>query len=162
MKELIKEMKAMVGYSTSFNKSQFVDVMRKAISALEALSAKDLQTEIDRLRFIVDEQKRLIDVLYDGVESTPSAVNFVGPEEMEAKIDSLMFEYCPDEMTPAQIAEFEKHQRPTEDLKTRCYQCDKPVSYLFPDSRCGDCTRLTPDQIRGDEPIEDEDEYEDT
>lgn len=27
----------------------------------------------------------------------------------EAKVDSLMFEYCPDEMTPEQIAEYENH-----------------------------------------------------
>ena len=24
----------------------------------------------------------------------------------------------------------------------RCYQCDAPVSYLFADSRCVDCTRV--------------------
>ena len=28
----------------------------------------------------------------------------------QARIDELMFEYCPDEMTSAQIAEWEKHQ----------------------------------------------------
>lgn len=35
------------------------------------------------------------------------------------------------------------------DLK-ECYQCDKPVLYLFGDSRCGECTRLTVDEVRGD------------
>lgn len=30
-----------------------------------------------------------------------------------------------------------------------CYQCDKIVTWLAPDSRCGDCTRLTPDEVRG-------------
>ena len=30
-----------------------------------------------------------------------------------------------------------------------CYQCGKP-SYLFDDSRCGDCTRLTPEEVRGE------------
>lgn len=29
----------------------------------------------------------------------------------QAKIDELMFEYCPDEMTTEQIAEYEKHVR---------------------------------------------------
>jgi hypothetical protein len=28
----------------------------------------------------------------------------------QARIDELMFEYCPDEMTPEQIAEYERHQ----------------------------------------------------
>jgi len=30
----------------------------------------------------------------------------------QAKIDELMLEYCPEEMTNGQIAEYEKHQRP--------------------------------------------------
>lgn len=30
-----------------------------------------------------------------------------------------------------------------------CYQCGKTVTWLAPDSRCGDCTRLTPDEVRG-------------
>lgn len=34
------------------------------------------------------------------------------------------------------------------DLLT-CYQCGKTVTWLAPDSRCGDCTRLTPDEVRG-------------
>ena len=29
----------------------------------------------------------------------------------QAKIDELMLEYCPDEMTQEQIAEYAKHQR---------------------------------------------------
>lgn len=32
-------------------------------------------------------------------------------ERLQAKVDSLMLEYCPDEMTPEQLAEWEKHQR---------------------------------------------------
>ena len=31
-------------------------------------------------------------------------------EELQAKIDLLMFEYCPDEMTKEQIEVWEKHQ----------------------------------------------------
>lgn len=30
-----------------------------------------------------------------------------------------------------------------------CYQCDRPVTWLAPDSRCVDCTRLTPDEVGG-------------
>ena len=32
-------------------------------------------------------------------------------ERLQAQVDSLMLEYCPDEMTPEQLAEWEKHQR---------------------------------------------------
>ena len=31
-----------------------------------------------------------------------------------------------------------------------CYQCGKPDVYLFEDSRCGECTRLTPEEVRGE------------
>ena len=30
-----------------------------------------------------------------------------------------------------------------------CYQCENEVMYLFADSRCKDCTRLTPDEVVG-------------
>ena len=30
-----------------------------------------------------------------------------------------------------------------------CYQCEKEVEYLFDDSRCGKCTRITPDEVQG-------------
>ena len=30
-----------------------------------------------------------------------------------------------------------------------CYECGKPAKWLAPDSRCGDCTRLTADEVRG-------------
>ena len=32
-------------------------------------------------------------------------------ERLQARIDALMLEYCPDEMTPEQIAEWERHQQ---------------------------------------------------
>ena len=32
--------------------------------------------------------------------------------EARAKIDALMLEYCPDEMTPGQVDEWARHQRP--------------------------------------------------
>ena len=33
---------------------------------------------------------------------------------------------------------------------TRCYQCVKEVDYAFGDSRCWRCTRLTPEEVRGE------------
>ncbi len=30
-----------------------------------------------------------------------------------------------------------------------CYQCDKPTEWLAPDSRCGDCTRMTVEEVSG-------------
>lgn len=32
------------------------------------------------------------------------------------------------------------------DTRPHCYQCLKPVNYLFSDSRCADCTRVDPEQ----------------
>lgn len=33
-----------------------------------------------------------------------------------------------------------------------CYQCDKRSIWLAEDGRCKDCTRLTPEEVRGDYP----------
>jgi len=30
-----------------------------------------------------------------------------------------------------------------------CYQCERDTDYLFEDSRCADCTRLTPEEVVG-------------
>lgn len=30
-----------------------------------------------------------------------------------------------------------------------CYQCDAAVNYLFPDGRCGKCTRISPEELTG-------------
>jgi hypothetical protein len=42
-------------------------------------------------------------------------------------------------------------ERLVKESKKYCYQCDKETEWLAPDSRCGDCTRFTPDEIRGGE-----------
>lgn len=41
-------------------------------------------------------------------------------------------------------------------MKT-CYQCEEETEWLAPDSRCGQCTRLTPEQVKGEQPINEED-----
>ena len=33
-------------------------------------------------------------------------------EDLQAKIDALMLEYCPDDMTEEQMKNWEKHQKP--------------------------------------------------
>lgn len=38
---------------------------------------------------------------------------------LQAKIDELMLEYCPDEMTEDQIAEWALHQKPVSDEEAR-------------------------------------------
>ena len=38
-----------------------------------------------------------------------------------------------------------------DDPHTECYQCGERVNYLFQDSRCIKCTRITPDELRGSE-----------
>lgn len=43
---------------------------------------------------------------------------------------------------------------------TTCYQCDRETAYLFADSRCCDCTRLTVEEVTGEQPLF-EVEYED-
>lgn len=38
----------------------------------------------------------------------------------------------------------------------KCYQCEEEVNWLAPDSRCKNCTHLTPEQVMGEQPIEEE------
>jgi len=46
-------------------------------------------------------------------EATPSAMQLLRNRiaELEARIDQLMLEYCPDEMTPEQLERWGAHQR---------------------------------------------------
>lgn len=37
-----------------------------------------------------------------------------------------------------------------DDSQFTCYQCDKHVAWLAPDSRCKDCTHVTPDELKGE------------
>jgi hypothetical protein len=39
------------------------------------------------------------------------AASFAAIVRLQAKIDALMLEYCPDEMTPQQLANYEFHQK---------------------------------------------------
>lgn len=55
----------------------------------------------------------------------------------QAKIDWLMLEFCPDEMTPAQIEEWGRHQKPA----PGCTFCES-VHYAC--SKCPVCGRRTP------------------
>ncbi len=36
-------------------------------------------------------------------------------DAQQAKIDALMLEFCPEDMTPEQLAEWGRHQRPVEE-----------------------------------------------
>lgn len=64
-----------------------------------------------------------IRVLEDGEHEKPTHFRVVDAgayevavaelERLQARIDSLMLEYCPDEMTPEQVAEWERHQKVT-------------------------------------------------
>lgn len=52
----------------------------------------------------------------------------------KARIDELMFEYCPDEMTPEQIAEYERN------VGVRCKCCGARVESTFQTGhRCQSC-----------------------
>ena len=44
-----------------------------------------------------------------------------------------------------------EHLLPPGEAGGYCYQCEKAVAYIFADGRCKDCTRLTPDEVRGTE-----------
>ena len=49
---------------------------------------------------------------------------------MQAKIDSLMIEFCPEDMTREQWAEWGRHQRPVKDSDFQIDQPDHEVERL--------------------------------
>lgn len=65
--------------------------------------------------FIVAAEKRIAELEEESdrrLQKWLIALETIG--EMKAKIDALMLEYCPDEMTQEQIAEYAKHQKPAQ------------------------------------------------
>ena len=61
--------------------------------------------------------------------------------------------------TEATVYNVYPHSDEEEDVESReidlnryfpCYQCEKPVTYLFADARCSKCTALTPEEVRGE------------
>lgn len=50
--------------------------------------------------------------------------------------------------TPAQVREDEARAASPGAQRLTCYQCDKETTWLAPDSRCGECTHLTAEEIR--------------
>lgn len=70
-----------------------------------------LAKETDRDSFeymfkLANDQFRLMDNMMSTLDEAKSTIN-----SQRAKIDALMFEYCPDEMTPEQIGNYWAHVR---------------------------------------------------
>jgi hypothetical protein len=79
-----------------------VDSVRRAIAAWNTRASTQpdvIDAEIARLREDALLDAKVIDSLSNAVQ------------EAQAKIDELMLEYCPDDMTEEQIEEWKKHQR---------------------------------------------------
>lgn len=58
--------------------------------------------------------------------------------------ENANFEYTPTHVEAALVwvQQFEPNH-------FECYECGTVVPYLFPDSRCKNCTRITPDELTG-------------
>src|SRR5688500_547471 len=57
-------------------------------------------------------------------------------EAKQAKIDALMLEFCPGEMSAEQRAEWEKHQRPSAEPRDEPYACQFcGATFRKPDTR---------------------------
>lgn len=74
--------------------------MTRTAAATVARAVERVEAEIVQYR---RKNERLRDELNDAKRTIKS---------MQAKIDSLMLEYCPEEMAPAQIEEWGRHQEP--------------------------------------------------
>ena len=70
---------------------------------LAALRARVAELEAEQEKLIADIQT------YVGITAEQNAEN----QALQARIDELMWEFCPNEMTPEQLAEWGKHQVPS-------------------------------------------------
>ena len=91
--------------------------LREQIKCGHSMEIDSLARERDEL---MAENKRLKAI--ENIANEFGIVGFVDIEELreqlaaaQAKIDSLMLEYCPDEMTPEQIENWGKHQKAVSD-----------------------------------------------
>lgn len=56
--------------------------------------------------------ERIKDAIYSAIEQDQHAALRAEVEAKQARIDALMLEHSPDEMTPEQLAEWAQHQKP--------------------------------------------------
>ncbi len=80
------------------------------------LDAKDINALGEAYFGSVPYSCSLLTVLQSYEETLPTAERLreileADIARLQAKIDALMLEYCPDEMTPQQIANYESHQK---------------------------------------------------
>lgn len=82
-------------------------------SGFNACCFKSLCLENARELAAAIERERLANMRADQAEEARDAAQSATTAReaaLQAKIDRLMLEYCPEEMTPEQIAEWKKHQ----------------------------------------------------
>jgi len=77
-----------------------IESLRQQLSALKS-ELKTIGNAIDDPR--TDLTMTMSEIIIEQKQQLAAA---------QARIDALMLEYCPEEMTQEQIAEYEKHQRP--------------------------------------------------
>ena len=85
------------------------DFMAQHIKALK----KEIETLTHRneqLKDLIKSEQRLSEVLEKRGDEWKRRAG-----ARQARIDALMFEFCPDDMTADQIAEYEKQQRKVEE-----------------------------------------------
>ena len=87
------------GWIAANSPNGWIDDLRQQLSTLKA-ELKCIGEAIDDPR--TDLTMTMSEVIVDQKQQLSAA---------QAKIDELMLEYCPEEMTQEQIAEYEKHQR---------------------------------------------------
>jgi len=77
---------------------------------------KDCSAAFDKQQEALDRNAEQLAALHQDASSKWAFLEWRDrAEKAEAKIDALMFEYCPIEMSLEQIARWKKHQRPVQE-----------------------------------------------
>ena len=88
---------------------KFDELMEEIVTLREQL--EDCSAVVDRQQVALDRNSEQIAALHQDASSKWAFLEWRDrAEKAEAKIDALMLEYCPDEMTEEQVAEWKKHQ----------------------------------------------------
>lgn len=95
---------------------QAIRDMEAAIDAAQPQASTTLEEAASHARVCsgLAEQYKSDPVLFAALTDAAAIIRDLrsAVARAQARIDALMFKYCPDEMTPEQVAEWARHQRP--------------------------------------------------
>ena len=106
---------------------QAIRDMEASIDAVQPQASTTLEEAASHARVCsgLAEQHKSDPVLFAALTDAAAIIRDLrsAVARVQARIGALMLEYCPDEMTPEQVAEWARHQRPANPTIVHCDNC---------------------------------------